>query len=487
MAKGFKSGASRAVVSKAAEAAAKAEAERIETERLAAEAAALEEQEDESDDESDDNRPVYSPEAFIEFECGEYRVRFPEETKPLTDKAIFDVFADQDDDLDDDDWRKAFLAAAIVPDGDALSAHAMRLGAKESKYMADTFQLLAKARDDWRGGPIMALLSLRSTYTDEELDEFAVPGSKGGNNPDKFSITVETAKGKSAQRQTTFYKQFALGTGSGKAIVERLNWVLRALNKEATKEGIPEDIVALDRDRLEAQVSFLETRLNTMAIAYRNGMKLHFKLREVNEYSEYITADILWQDKCSPDDVATFNEEGEVIASNLWNCKVEPTNEPIVLWEMIPSKAPRRDSFSISAFLKLNAKKAEEKGGGWKNLVESGIVPKPPGGGVNGAAGTQAKPDLTIKTVDTGLGVLTEFHRYMLEILGEKDKANIAKMVQETNKKGNDEYVVSFVELKNVLIDYCRDNGLDSKYLKLKQSGSALLKEEKDLVKHGSK
>lgn len=53
---------------------------------------------------------VYSPEEYAMLDCNEYRVRFPDETKALTDQRIFEIMAEQDDDRDDDEWKALFKA-----------------------------------------------------------------------------------------------------------------------------------------------------------------------------------------------------------------------------------------------------------------------------------------------------------------------------------------------------------------------------------------
>ena len=53
---------------------------------------------------------VYSPEEFAALDCGEYRIRFPEETKDLSDQRLFEIMADQDDDRENDEWRTLFKA-----------------------------------------------------------------------------------------------------------------------------------------------------------------------------------------------------------------------------------------------------------------------------------------------------------------------------------------------------------------------------------------
>lgn len=355
----------------------------------------------------------------------------------------------------------------VTIDGDALAEHAFRLAAKESVQMRDTFSRLAQAREDWQGGPLYTLLALRGTYETEELDEFAIPGSETGNNPDKFKITVVNGD-KRTNRNTTFYAQYARGTQSGKAIIERLDWLDRAADKGASKEGIPEDIMDMSPEQRASHRSWCEGRLNTMTQSYKKAMQLHFKLKEVNDYSANIFAEPIWQEGFSPDDV-----------DNLWDAKVEATQEPIAVWLAEEGKPITKwEPFSIGAFLKLDPAKASEKGGGFKQLVESGIVKKAAGGGATTAAGA-AGEDITIKTVDKSLGVIVEYHRYLLDIMSQRDGAEYGKLVQQLTKKGNDEFVTAFVELKNAFIDIAKNNGLDAKYIKLKEAGSELVTETK--------
>lgn len=62
--------------------------------------------------ESEGGLGKYHPVMFAELEMGEYRTRFPQETANLTDEQIFHVVSNQEDDLDDDGWRTAFLEEA---------------------------------------------------------------------------------------------------------------------------------------------------------------------------------------------------------------------------------------------------------------------------------------------------------------------------------------------------------------------------------------
>jgi hypothetical protein len=409
-------------------------------------------------------REQYTPLAFKENEIAEYRGRFPEETKAMSDKQLFDIVMGTEDDMTDEAWKSLFLSSANpnVPDGDTLAAIAEELGEKASVTMGETVERLAEAREDWQGGPVYTLLTLRANYDETVLDGFAIPGSETGINPDRFSIS--TMKGdKKGTRKTTFYAQFTKGTPKGKYYLEQLEWLDRAADKGAIKDGISEEILEMTPDARDVHRTFCTGRLNTMTQSYKRAMELHFQLKAVNDYADNIVAEPIWQDGFSPDDVDNITDAKIVRSNECLVVYVHEEGKPITKWE----------HFSVASFLKLKPAKALEQGGGFKKLTESGATKKitPPG--------APASKDLTIKTVDTSLGVVTEFHRWLLETMAARDGAEYGKLLNEITKKGNDEYVTTFVELKNALVDICKNNALDRLYIAIKEGKPDLTTEVK--------
>jgi hypothetical protein len=127
---------------------------------------------------------------------------------------------------------------------------------------------------------------------------------------------------------------------------------------------------------------------------------------------------------------------------------------------------------SIGTFLKLKPKKAIEKGGTFANLIESGATKKKPG------IKSKDKEDkgLTIKTVETGVNILAELHRWFTEIGEAKDKVDVANLFKLANTKDNDEFVTAVFETADFLNHLVKDTGIAAKYLKLQQGGSELTK-----------
>lgn len=356
--------------------------------------------------------------------------------------------------------------ADVAIQGDQL-ALAERLAAKETPLMAKTQSVIAKGREDWQGGPIMTLFSLQQSYSDEDLDfnldMFPIPGSEApNNNPDKFKM--EYMEGDTRKtKNTTFYAEFARRTPSGRNYLQRIQWCEQAADKNMVKDGIPEDIMNMSPEQRRVHVTFCEGRLKTAASSYRNALRLHFQIKAVEEYGDGNTVQVnpLWVEGHGPDEV-----EPEHVM-------LEPGNEPLHVSYEVEGKPIQWEHYSITAFLKLKPKTAEENGGGWIKLRDSGATKKPPK-----VPGTVEKPsgdELTIKTPDRFLGFIVEEHRWLDEILSEKDRATYGQLAHMLTQKDTDEVKVAVVELKNWLIDMCRDLKLDAAYTKIKSAGSDLV------------
>lgn len=352
---------------------------------------------------------------------------------------------------------------AVAVQGDQL-ALAERLAAKETPLMATTQVVIAKGREDWQGGPIMTLFALQQGYTDEELNEFPVPGSEApNNNPDKFKMEYQEGDTRKT-KNTTFYVQFAHKTASGRNYAQRIAWCEQAGDKNMVKDGIPEDIMNMSPEQRRVHTTFCEGRLKNMAASYRNALRLHFKIAEVEEYGDGNTVQVnpLWVEGHGPEEV-----EPEHVM-------LEPGNEPLHVSYNVEGKPVQYELYSITAFLKLNPGKATEQGGGWVKLRDSGATKKPPK--VPGTVEKITGDELTIKTPDRSIGFIVELHRYFqAELLADPKKVEYAKFVHLLSGKDTDEQTVAMVEMKNIFIDICRDNGLDAKYVKLKQKGSDLV------------
>lgn len=413
---------------------------------------------------------VYTAEAFKEYEMGQYRERFPNETRGLSDRAIFDAAMATDDDLDDDAWRELFAKVdRPAVDGDTMAARARGLGAKVGEASETAIATVMKAKEDWQGGPFRVLFGLQEDFTEEELNGFPVPDDDAGNNPDIFNVTKEDAKtGKLKSVKSNFYVNFADGTPSGQHILAQIEFTQRAGNTAMVQDDIPEDIREMTPHERENHLNFLNGRRNTIRQSYKNAMALYFKFIEVNNYPG-VKAEPIWAKGKSPDDEPAGGIE------------VENTTKPIAVW-LIPDEGKpiaKWEALSIGAFKKLNAKKGLEKGGTFASLISSGATKKAPGSG----ATTDKNDGFVIKTADKFFDVFAEGHRFIDEMLNDKRLVEYGKLLQKMNAKDNDELVTDVVELRNFFVKLCDDTNADAKYVKIQSSGSPLADKVKAATK----
>jgi hypothetical protein len=337
-------------------------------------------------------------------------------------------------------------------EGDTFKAKAIALAKKESDGMFAAMAEVVKAKEDWQGGPIKVLFALKEAYG-EELINFPEPDNDTGNNPDKFKVEVVDTSGKSAMRPTTFYTVFADNTREGAAIVQELEWLKRAGNVEAVKSGIPAEILDLSPQQRDTRTNFLSGRRVTIRNSYKKAMSLGFQFAAINGVSG-VVADFLYvQDKDGND-----------------TAEVENTPKPIVVYVPVTNGPVKKyEHFSIGAFLKLNAKKAAEKGGGFANLKAT--VTRATGGATGNG---QANEVPAIKTVDTFIHRFVETYRYMDEMQMAKDQKDIGQLYKLLNHKDANELIVAVVEMRNYLDDVDKELGLSKKYTALQAAGSDL-------------
>lgn len=356
-------------------------------------------------------------------------------------------------------------AVAVTLDGDALADAARLLGGKVGKNSTAAIDFVVKAKEDYQGGAFRVMHGLMADFTAEELELFAVPDTDTGNNPDEFKVTKEDGKGKRRLVASNFYVNFSDGTPSGQALLSRIEMVERVGDKNAMKDDIPADIMAFlgDSHGREVHLAFLKGRRSTARAAYKNAMALYFQMIAVNNYPA-IQAEPIYVKGKSPEDVDY--SKGELP-------EVENTPKCIAVW-LIPDEGKpiaKWEALSIGEFKKLRPAKGIEKGGTFAALLESGVEKKKPGQGAN-----SAKPEgLTIKTVELGMTVFAEFHRWLDEVASAKDKVEYGKLLKLGNSKDNDEFISALVETRNYLNNLAIEVQADAKYVKLQQGGSDLV------------
>lgn len=414
--------------------------------------------------------------SFEDVEPQQYKDRFPIETAGLTLQEIYEAVCETDDDMNDPDWKLFFLkvkrsSSPNVPniDGDALSANAIKLAGDVGDESNAVIAQMADAKEVLDLGRFRLLFAMQNDFEAEQLDGFPVPDTEEGNNPDHFKADKLNADGTTSKAWTTFYTVFADNTVMGRTILSSIEMLERLGNPQAIKDDIPAELKALDPHARENKLNYWKGRRGTLRKAYKEAMKLYFQFNAVNNFPG-IKAEPMWAVGRGPDDEHADGLE------------IENTTKPIQVW-LIPAEGKpvaKWEALSVSAFMKLNVKKAIEKGGTFAALIESGIVPKVKKPGATATSGGQtgnnaAATKLRIETAPTLLDTIIETHRAMTAMLEDKQAVEYGKLLKSVNLKDTDETVTAMVELRNYLNDLCRDAGLDKRYVKLQQSGSELV------------
>lgn len=332
-------------------------------------------------------------------------------------------------------------------DGNDAAHRAEQLAAKAGKEVSEALIVIADAKQDMAGGPIRVMIALRNAFG-EELDSFPMPGEKDGNNRDEITVE-ETVNGETKSRKTTFYTVFADSLAPGKAIVQEIEWCERAGKADTVKTDIPQHIIDLSQTGgLARRLDYLTGRRGTFRASIKKAMQLVFQFNAVNEVTG-IQSEPIWEE----------GKEGEEIIS---------AQKCIVVWQTPdndangkPKPVKYMKDYTVGSFLKLKPLVAEEKGGGFKNLdATSARAPQ--------ETDNSEKADRRIKTLDTAVGVAVELHRFIDEIMMDKDTSNHDKLIKGLkSEKATGEVVSSFVELRNYLDDIVKAANLQARYDKL--------------------
>src|SRR6266446_4932499 len=370
---------------------------------------------------------VYSRQNYLDLDVGEYRKRFPKETKALSDEKLFNIVTSTDDDMGDDGWRSLFTGSKVnapsigASTGERQSALATSLAAIHGEELATAISTVMKAKEDWQGGPMTVMCAMGVNYTEEQMAEFPIIGSSekdGSNNPAKFKAKVPGKDGKETERDQDFYILFADATPEGADIVKRLGWLAHANKSEFNQAEIPQEFKDMNPQERRMNVEKLTNRRSTIRSSYKNAIKLNQQFTAVNDLP-HVSADPI-----------PGIEEGTYENTVLVHSKVKGRETKD--WE----------HYSLSNFMKLNAAKAKENGGTLAALKATvARVPKVPGDNSDGN-----KPDV-IKTIPKAIVRLVDLHSFFVEVFRGKDKTTYNALVKLMGGPGSDDLVKSIGDL----------------------------------------
>lgn len=199
---------------------------------------------------------------------------------------------------------------------------------------------------------VAMLFKLEALYTSAELDAAPVPGSKGGNNPDKFQVPEKNAKGNLVNKPGSFWMTVCINTPVGAEFRAKLDGISKAKRQAA---DAPKEYAAMGDAQLDDEEAYYDTKLGgylttiQRAINLRNQMKRGKESPKVNV--EFNTIEVILQDKSS---VRQMVKGPRCIT-------VQDKGSPGNIKAM-----------TVTSFLGLDFDAAEKLGGTWAQVIASG-------------------------------------------------------------------------------------------------------------------
>jgi hypothetical protein len=366
---------------------------------------------------------VYSAQSYIDLDIEQYRTRFPAETKPLTDKTLFDIVMLTDDNMDDKEWQSLFLSYGKPnrPIGDTQTALCEELANVSIPMLDAAVEFIAQAKEDYQGGPVKVYFALCSGYSPEQIASMPRVGTNhpksdpdyvknGGTNPDYYKVPSWGKNGKRTEKTVSFYVEYANRRPSGQLLNQKIDWIERAgdTTGKSRQDDIPAEIKALNPHERSALLRKLENRRGTIRSAYKDAVKLGHQLDDVNALAHVA---------CS---LIPTEKEGEF--------------ENVVL---VRSTIPGRETmdwehFSIKGFMRLDADKAAETEGGTLASLKATQKREKPDDSSDTATGTT----VAIKTVNTYAKVMNDVHAFMDEVWTASDKGKYSELLRTLGPRG---------------------------------------------------
>lgn len=333
-------------------------------------------------------------------------------------------------------------ASATV--GENMDKLALSLAAVATPNLDAAVSTVVAAKGDWDMGPITIMTAVMEDYTLEQLQSFPDPDVKTGNNPSVYMVPVyKDGKRQPKDKEVNWYNRFADGRPASAAIVQRIEWVVRAGNEKMKKDDIPQDILDMNPDLRDQEKTKLSNKLANNRGAVVKAFRLLFKIKAVNAL------------------------EG-------CNCYVVPGKEEGTFDNLIHVNSTVKgretvdyDNLSIGTFNKLDTAKAKEGGGSFKALLATKKRQK---GSDEQENEGDAKPQL-IRTIDTLQARTTDYAEYFDTIQAAKDKAEWMLLLKTLGPKGpagSEQFKLELFSIHQTL------NSIYNQYPEIKREGERL-------------
>jgi hypothetical protein len=324
--------------------------------------------------------------------------------------------------------------------GAVMFANAQELASK-CDWLQTTINVIAKAKQDYEGGPFAVMFKCMEYLTKEQIDALPDPDAETGNNPGRFKVRTLNSKNKPVVKEWKYYHVLSDKLPGNILKQQRIDMLELSMKDpvQYNVSSVPQDIKDMDRDRRKAEISKLEGELTTSRTNILAAFELLFHIRAVNAL-DGVTASVMY----------ALAEDGKTLldGEDGRECVVENTKRPIVVCTTVEGRQHKDiTEMSIGSFKKLRPDVAKEKGGTYQALIDSAPVVKrgtkedEPGG---------SKPEL-INTNDTFIARLVDCHQYVDAIMSDPKQTNWTGLIKLINGAGSDDLLVTVTDLHAAL------------------------------------
>lgn len=326
--------------------------------------------------------------------------------------------------------------------GAAMEAKANEV-ASHSDYLESTINTIAKAKQDYEGGPFAVMFKVMEKMEPDEIESLPEPNTDSGNNPALYKIRVVGAKGKPVVKEHNFYNVLSDRLPCNIAKQKRIDMLELSMKDpvQFNVSAVPQDIKDMDVSRRNAEVSRLDGEIATSKRNVREAFELLFHIRAVNALPG-VEASIMY---------AIDDKGNELNGEDGRETVVENTRSPIYLVTTVEGrKAKDNTHLGITSFKKLRPALAKERGGTYQALIDSAPVvkrDKKDDASVPGGAKTEL-----INTNETFFTRLVDIHDYMDATASDTKQTAYSAILGLLNKKeGADDMLVTFTEVRDWL------------------------------------
>ncbi len=317
--------------------------------------------------------------------------------------------------------------------------------ASHSDWLSATINTIAKAKQDYEGGPFAVMFKVMDQMPAETIDALPDPDAETGNNPGKFKVRTVGNKGKPIVKEYKYYYVLSDKLPGNIVKQQRIDMLELSMKDpvQFNVSSVPQEIKDMAKKRREAEVSRLNGELQTSRVNVLAAFELLFHIRAVNAL-EHVNASILYALDENGKEMGGDNYEGVPV--------VENTRTPIFVAtdnEDRLKKGQDQAHMSVASFKKLRPAFAKEKGGTYQALIDS--VPTIKRGTKTEDQPGGTKPEL-INTNETFIARMLDVHDYIDVIMSDTKQTAVSAILGLLNgKSGGDDLLITITEVRDGL------------------------------------